>query len=231
MRLSILSIRAGLSIAALALVAAPAKADLLTAIFEGKLWGVTGDAHPFGDAASLNDAPFSAAYYIDTDTPNKVVGASFTLNGFTVILPDAGPGSGFGSGGGRSSYLYLENNSLFPNFVTENMLWIDVGFLDALPPALDEVGSWEVVNIVSQARLRKLDVNTGLPEYSLTAYLDVERLTTTRAVPEPATWAMMILGFGAIAASLRARRRPAHRQPGLERYGREGGTVSDCRRA
>jgi hypothetical protein len=29
-----------------------------------------------------------------------------------------------------------------------------------------------------------------------------------RAVPEPATWAMMLLGFGAIGFSMRRRRRP-----------------------
>jgi hypothetical protein len=30
----------------------------------------------------------------------------------------------------------------------------------------------------------------------------------TAAVPEPATWAMMLLGFGAIGLSMRKRRRP-----------------------
>jgi hypothetical protein len=29
------------------------------------------------------------------------------------------------------------------------------------------------------------------------------------AVPEPATWAMMLVGFGAIGAAARSRRRPA----------------------
>lgn len=43
--------------------------------------------------------------------------------------------------------------------------------------------------------------------------LNVEGATQTPAVPEPATWAMLILGFGAIGASLRARRRGA--KPGI----------------
>ena len=33
------------------------------------------------------------------------------------------------------------------------------------------------------------------------------------AVPEPATWALMIVGFGAIGASLRSRRRVARLTP------------------
>lgn len=34
-------------------------------------------------------------------------------------------------------------------------------------------------------------------------------VTITPAVPEPGTWAMMLLGFGAIGLSVRSRRRPA----------------------
>lgn len=35
-------------------------------------------------------------------------------------------------------------------------------------------------------------------------------VTITASVPEPASWAMMLLGFGAIAFALRRRRIPAH---------------------
>lgn len=38
----------------------------------------------------------------------------------------------------------------------------------------------------------------------------VSGVTTARAVPEPSTWATMVLGFGAAGAALRRRRRTAH---------------------
>nr|WP_314441485.1 PEPxxWA-CTERM sorting domain-containing protein [uncultured Sphingomonas sp.] len=36
----------------------------------------------------------------------------------------------------------------------------------------------------------------------------IDRVYVTAAVPEPGTWAMMLLGFGAIGAAMRRRRRP-----------------------
>ena len=36
----------------------------------------------------------------------------------------------------------------------------------------------------------------------------IDRVYLTTAVPEPGTWAMMLLGFGAIGAAMRRRRRP-----------------------
>ncbi|MBA2466428.1 MAG: PEPxxWA-CTERM sorting domain-containing protein, partial [Sphingomonas sp.] len=33
------------------------------------------------------------------------------------------------------------------------------------------------------------------------------------AVPEPATWAMMLIGFGATGAAMRRRRKVAHHRP------------------
>lgn len=38
------------------------------------------------------------------------------------------------------------------------------------------------------------------------------RFTSSSAVPEPATWAMMLLGFGAMGVAIRRRRRIEHRQ-------------------
>ena len=48
------------------------------------------------------------------------------------------------------------------------------------------------------------DHGLGVDNFRLTA-----TLAQTAAVPEPGTWAMMILGFGAVGASLRRRRAPA----------------------
>lgn len=40
-----------------------------------------------------------------------------------------------------------------------------------------------------------------------TIYLDNLKISVTPSVPEPATWAMMLIGFGAMGVSLRRRRR------------------------
>lgn len=55
----------------------------------------------------------------------------------------------------------------------------------------------------------------GLKSFSLTAdpraWWQIDNLTIGEqaAVPEPATWAMMILGFGAVGSAMRRRRLPA----------------------
>lgn len=55
--------------------------------------------------------------------------------------------------------------------------------------------------IVSAATGQGGNGNDGFKLYSVTV--------NTAAVPEPATWAMMLIGFGGLGASLRARRRVA----------------------
>ena len=61
------------------------------------------------------------------------------------------------------------------------------------------------------------DVNLGSGQYTLTitgdnndtGALEGSITINANAVPEPATWAMMLLGFGAVGFSMRRRRRPA----------------------
>lgn len=45
----------------------------------------------------------------------------------------------------------------------------------------------------------------GLRIYSGSPAFEVDNVTLSSAVPEPATWGLMILGFGAVGASLRRR--------------------------
>lgn len=46
----------------------------------------------------------------------------------------------------------------------------------------------------------------GQPPFSLLDGVSLQRMTVT--VPEPATWAMMIIGFGFVGAAMRGRRKP-----------------------
>jgi len=55
--------------------------------------------------------------------------------------------------------------------------------------------------------------NTTYPGQSVGSFADYQgafTLSATAAVPEPATWAMMIVGFGAVAGTIRYRRRTTH---------------------
>jgi hypothetical protein len=52
----------------------------------------------------------------------------------------------------------------------------------------------------------------GLSLQSSVNSLEVDNLSGVAAVPEPGTWALMLLGFGAIGGSMRRRRRPLSAQ-------------------
>lgn len=57
---------------------------------------------------------------------------------------------------------------------------------------------------IFDARYLALTNILGVPQ----GFLDVTYVTTvTPGVPEPASWAMLLLGFGAIGAALRSRRK------------------------
>jgi len=53
------------------------------------------------------------------------------------------------------------------------------------------------------------DSTPGLFRFSTQGGNQVTFSATTTAVPEPATWALMLLGFGGIGMAMRRRRRPA----------------------
>jgi hypothetical protein len=53
--------------------------------------------------------------------------------------------------------------------------------------------------------VNNLSVSPGATNVPLTGTI---RVTATNAVPEPATWALMLLGFGGIGMAMRRRRRP-----------------------
>jgi hypothetical protein len=57
--------------------------------------------------------------------------------------------------------------------------------------------------------LQQLLGASAVPGFSAEAVYDNLSLTLNAAVPEPATWAMMLVGFGGLGAALRGRRRAA----------------------
>ena len=60
---------------------------------------------------------------------------------------------------------------------------------------------------------------TSLDTTSLTAFVFARFTPAAGAVPEPATWAMMLMGFGAIGAAMRRQRNSKRRRSGLASRG------------
>ena len=53
------------------------------------------------------------------------------------------------------------------------------------------------------------DGDAELYTYGAPGALDVHGSITTTAVPEPMTWALMLIGFGGLGLAMRSRRRQA----------------------
>lgn len=162
--------------------------------------------------ASVISVPAHGAvkYVFTADSSSSLVGEQITSAGFTLVLPDflatdstfpvaslencfvsttAQPAGGTcGSPdlylSDAYNYIGFQINTLLNPF-TYQYYYFDVG-------AFGAPGSYDAMVFGEQQG----------------AHLDVSRVSD--AVPEPATWAMMLLGFGLIGGAMRsARRRPA----------------------
>ena len=96
---------------------------------------------------------------------------------------------------------------------TQEGLNVQVGSLNTFfgPTLTPDMGSTPWVSVTTQFQatattqvLSFLAIGspTGLPPVAL-----LDNVSVKQAVPEPGTWAMMLIGFGAVGASLRFRRR------------------------
>ena len=128
--------------------------------------------------------------------------------------------------GGRNSVLRISTESAFngayqyfnaPAQFASADIWVEAGQAALVAAAATAVvqlattsstGHWEHVSLDTGSPLFN---GITLYSYGGAATFYVSEASATPAVPEPATWAMMLFGFGAIGGTLRCRQKVATR--------------------
>ena len=140
--------------------------------------------------------------WFDTNTSTVTIGglaSPFSANGVQAAGSNAANGASFGN------YDYVIQRSSAGNpgspLTGQHSLAFTVSGPSALALESTTVGSNNIFFVVDIAGYNPLSgalVNTGRVGATIQA-----------GIPEPASWALMILGFGGVGAVLRSRRRPA----------------------
>lgn len=159
-------------------------------------------------AASATTFPFGTAPFTGTPGPNGTFSASFGNSGiasgnfsdsFTFTLPTSGLGSGTVS---TSASVLGSPNDLDLTSVTINNM---AATLTKLSDGLFEVAFANMVPITA-GQLNTLTV-TGVSRGSGAYGGQLSFIPNAAAVPEPAAWAMMIFGMGAVGFAMRRSRK------------------------
>ena len=106
---------------------------------------------------------------------------------------------------GISNYIYSSTN----NFIKSNNLLSSLDYY--VSPADFSTGGFGFVNFDRQnnVSLESVTGNVSIDHINITAQNPLPGTDDVNAaVPEPATWALMIVGFGAIGSAMRRRQRP-----------------------
>jgi hypothetical protein len=206
---------AGAALVALALTGSPAAAAVI--VYAGTITSGVDNAGIFGGVGDLANVAFTASFTYDPALGNHVTDATServtggTDYGGASPITDAS----FTIGGVTLQFIPTLRGAAFTSATTGTF-----GHEAATP---DTYLLLQVVQAGAPARLN--DLVSGTPTacpscqvYGLgsqgainfSAFLDVDSVrvgsSDTGVVPEPATWALMILGFGGAGAMLRRRR-------------------------
>lgn len=134
--------------------------------------------------------------YLSVGTPNAGT-ASFSFAG----LDGGGAiqiGLDYGSADAYNSFILYLSDGTTETFTGQQV--IDFGIADGNQSASNTNGRLTFTGGAGQ-------VITRIDLASSQAVLEADNIGVIAAVPEPGTWGMMLLGFGAMGASLRRRRR------------------------
>ena len=183
-----------------------------TNLYPESTYDVTTDAH-------LDHPLFSS--FAD-HTPGASGGMMMVINGSgtpdTIIWGEGDIGGGAaGIGAAINDYTFsFWLASVYPASPANLQLWINGARIEgetfAAQGGEDNLGQWQQFTysgVTGDAGLQSIYLtNLNLEPSGNDFALDDMSLTGT-AVPEPATWTMMLLGFGGLGALLRANRRRA----------------------
>ena len=130
-----------------------------------------------------------------SQTFNAIIGGAFTLsfNGYANDQSGAGPvgtGTDYNTIPNQHFEVNLNGNQVYYGILTSQWQNYTFGVGSFILNGANTISFTEVDN--------QLFLNAGLDNISLNS--------PTGSVPEPSTWAMMLLGFGAIGVSMRRRR-------------------------
>jgi hypothetical protein len=217
----------GLLAAAIALgVGGRAAATILVAAFTGTVSSGTDVAGLFGaKGADLTGDAYTAIYTFNTaigvyedDLPSydevyggmdyndiSPVAAVLTINGVTKSLGGAYLGSIEASSSFDVTEALAENYKTLGSIATEDSMEISASgatsgtVLDPLP--------FGFTSNSGNATFEVSDLYTGQVTELERIYLDSQGTLSISALPEPATWAMMLLGVGVVGAAMRGTRR------------------------
>lgn len=148
------------------------------------------------DLYLFNNNPSVTSYYYDWGTGNVM---TFKQNG-VITFTFAAPTTAFG----------IDLGTFFQNFPSPTVYSFSVGV--ATPGSEVNVltgptQSLTFFGLTSTTAFTSITIQGGANNFTV---FDNVTLATANlaAVPEPATWAMMLLGFGLVGATLRSRRSP-----------------------
>jgi hypothetical protein len=203
--------------AAMAFVSTAASAAIVTETFTGTVAG-TDSGGFFGTANTSLNTTFIATYVFDTNNvgPGFSPGSTDIYGGSGYPLPDplisatlVINGHTFSSNGSWASELTVRNNAAFQGYAFAGTAWdryFNTGILSTSPNAPAPISVTSPFSYSYQSG----DISNGHFVFgSEQLNLFPTTVTLTAAVPEPSTWAMMILGFAGIGFMAYRRRSTA----------------------
>jgi opacity protein-like surface antigen len=209
--------------------ASAASAAIVTVTIDGTVAQGFDNFQTFGGGNLAGDA-FQAVFKFDTSAPafsqsnsqvtfinggsefpivSPSLGASITINGDTATIAGSYYGELWASRGGG---ITEQMDTAYDDSVGvngEDLSKITIDSFGLLPGTIDQPIAKTTLLGDSSGQVQILTSNAGGVQNAFADLVATSLTETVAGVPEPASWALMLCGFAAVGATLRARRRPA----------------------